>query len=215
MTVRYSRRRMPWKAIGLAVVTSAGVLAWGAGLAEFAGSIPSRVVDADRRTDAIVVLTGGSERLTTGLRLLAEDKAQRVFVSGVHPGVDAERLLQLAGRPDDSLQGRIEIGYGALDTRGNARETAAWMHQHGYHSLRLVTGGYHMPRSLLEFEEALPEAEVVPHPVFPDRVKQASWWMRPGTAALIIGEYNKYLLARLRHEWQELAARMTGAGGTG
>ena len=42
------------------------------------------------------------------------------------------------------------------------------MRQRGYHSLRLVTGGYHMPRSLLEFSEALPEAEVVPHPVFPD-----------------------------------------------
>ena len=78
------------------------------------------------------------------------------------------------------------------------------MRQHGYRSLRLVTGGYHMPRSLLEFSEALPEAEVVPHPVFPDRVKQASWWTRPGTAALIIGEYNKYLLTRLDHGWREL-----------
>lgn len=208
MTVRCNRRRIPWKGIGIAIVTSAAMLAWGAGLLEFAGSIPSRVADAGRQTDAIVVLTGGSERLTTGLRLLAEDKAERVFISGVHPGVEVVRLLQLAGRPDDDgLQGRIEIGYGARDTRGNARETADWMRQHGYHSLRLVTGGYHMPRSLLEFSEVLPEAEVVPHPVFPDRVKQASWWMRPGTAALIIGEYNKYLLARLHHGWRELMDR--------
>lgn len=206
---------MPWKALGLAVVTSAVVLAWGAGLLEFAASIPRRVADANRQTDAIVVLTGGSERLATGLQLLSEDKAKRVFVSGVHPGVEADKLLRLAGRMDRQLEERIEVGHGAQDTRGNASETAAWMRNRGYHSLRLVTGGYHMPRSLLEFSEALPEAEVIPHPVFPDRVKQASWWLRPGTAALIIGEYNKYLLARLRHEWLDLAALMTPPGGTG
>ncbi|MFO1113346.1 MAG: YdcF family protein [Rhodospirillales bacterium] len=193
-------------AVGIGVVAA---VIWLMGLLNFADNIPRRVADLDRETDAIVVLTGGSERLATGLRLLAEDRAKRMFVSGVHPGVDVERLLQLAGRSDDGLHGRIEIGYGARDTRGNAQETAAWMREHGYRSLRLVTGGYHMPRSLLEFSEALPEAEVVPHPVFPDRVKQTSWWMRPGTAALIIGEYNKYLLARLEHSWRELMTAMT------
>ena len=209
--MRRNRRRLFRKTPTVVGACAVAVVVWGIGLLDFADSIPIRVADLDRQTDAIVVLTGGSERLTTGLRLLAEDKAKRVFVSGVHPGVDVERLLQLAGRPDDSLQERIEVGYGARDTRGNAKETAAWMRQRGYHSLRLVTGGYHMPRSLLEFSEALPEAEVVPHPVFPDRVKQASWWLRPGTAALIIGEYNKYLLARLDHGWRELAACI-GAG---
>lgn len=202
-------RRLRFGKTPLAVGACAvAAVIWVMGLLNFTDSIPQRVADLDRQTDAIVVLTGGSERLATGLRLLAEDKAKRVFVSGVHPGVDAERLLQLAGRPDDGLQGRIELGYGARDTRGNAQETAAWMRQHGYHSLRLVTGGYHMPRSLLEFSEALPEVEVVPHPVFPDRVKQESWWMRPGTAALIIGEYNKYLLARIDHRWRELMTPM-------
>ncbi len=215
MAVRHHRPRIPWKAYLTIAALAAATLAWGVGLLEFAGSIPRRVVDTDRRTDAIVVLTGGSERLATGLQLLSEDKAQRVFVSGVHPGVDADKLLRLAGRTDHTLEERIEVGHGAQDTRGNASETAAWMRGRGFHSLRLVTGGYHMPRSLLEFSEALPEAEVIPHPVFPDRVKQASWWLRPGTAALIIGEYNKYLLARLRHEWQELAARMTPDGATG
>lgn len=206
--MRPSRRLRFCKAPLAVGACAVAAVIWVMGLLNFADSIPQRVADLDRQTDAIVVLTGGSERLATGLRLLAEDKAKRVFVSGVHPGVDAERLLQLAGRPNDGLQGRIEIGYGARDTRGNAQETAAWMRRHGYHSLRLVTGGYHMPRSLLEFSEALPEVEVVQHPVFPDRVKQESWWMRPGTAALIIGEYNKYLLARLDHRWRELMTPM-------
>jgi uncharacterized SAM-binding protein YcdF (DUF218 family) len=200
------RRRLRW-AVPILTVAVVAAAAWGTGLVWFVGSMPSRVADSESVTDAIVVLTGGSERLNTGMRLLAENKAKRVFVSGVHPTVDVERLLQLAGRPGDDLQQRIEAGHGAQDTRGNARETAAWMRERGHRSLRLVTGGYHMPRSLLEFREALPEARVVPYPVFPDRVKQASWWLRPGTAALVIGEYNKFLVALLEHRWQALSAR--------
>lgn len=194
-----SRRR---RRVRIAALIVAGLLvggSWGAGLVRFAGAIPVEVTDRVSHTDAIVVLTGGSERLATGLQLLDENRAERVFISGVHPTVDVVHLVKLAGRPDSDLQSRIEAGHGALDTQGNAAETAAWMREHGYRSLRLVTGSYHMPRSLLEFRTALPEAEIVPHPVFPPRVKQTTWWLQPGTAALIIGEYNKYLLASVEH----------------
>ena len=122
-----------------------------------------------------------------------------MFVSGVHPAVDVAKLIRLAGRPLTDLDRRVEAGHGALDTGGNAAETAAWMREHGYRSLRLVTGNYHMPRSLFEFRIALPSVEVIPHPVFPYSVQRSTWWLRPGTAALIIGEYNKYLLASLGH----------------
>jgi uncharacterized SAM-binding protein YcdF (DUF218 family) len=181
---------------GIAAVAAA---LWIAGFIVFLGRLPRQVAEPARVTDAIVVLTGGSERLATGLQLLAENKAERVFISGVHPTVDVVRLVKLAGRPDSDLQSRIAAGHGAHDTEGNAAETAAWMRGHGYRSLRLVTGSYHMPRSLLEFRAALPEAQIVPHPVFPPHVKQRTWWLQPGTAALIIGEYNKYLLASVEH----------------
>ena len=69
------------------------------------------------------------------------------------------------------------------------------MRQEGFHSLRLVTASYHMPRSLLEFSRAMPEVHIIPHPVFPERVKQERWWAWPGTASLIVAEYQKYLLA--------------------
>jgi hypothetical protein len=32
----------------------------------------------------------------------------------------------------------------------------------------------------------------------PEQVKQANWWAWPGTAMLIVGEYDKYLGAVLR-----------------
>lgn len=200
----FARRRLAGGLLLLAAL--AALLPWSFGLVQFVQRIPRTVDDVQSHTEAIVVLTGGSERLATGFRLLAERKAERVFISGVDPRVDAEKLVQLAGRPAASLADRVETGHGARDTQGNAEETAAWMQQHGYHSLRLVTGGYHMPRSLLEFAHALPDAVIIPHPVFPERVKHATWWRRPGTAMLIITEYNKYLLAHLSHLLQRRPA---------
>ena len=70
----------------------------------------------------------------------------------------------------------------------------------GYRSLRLVTSGYHLPRSLLEFRHAMPDVTLIPHPVFSESVKQERWWAWPGTANLIVGEFNKYLLAWLTHK---------------
>jgi uncharacterized SAM-binding protein YcdF (DUF218 family) len=195
--------------IALAATFGAGFLAlgWGAGLMRFAAAIPDTVVDATTPTDAIVVLTGGSERLTTGLSLLDQGLARQVFVSGVHPDVDTSAMLGAAGEVHPELIARIEVGHGARNTAGNARETAAWLRRHGYRSLRLVTASYHMPRSLFEFEQVLPEVTIIPHPVFPSHVKQARWWAWPGTAALIIGEYHKFLWAWLRHGALRLAAR--------
>lgn len=181
------------------------VLAWASGLVRFAAAIPAVADDVGTRTDAIVVLTGGSERLATGVALLDHGLAKRVFVSGVHPGVDARAMLDAAGEARAELIDRIDTGHGARNTAGNARETAAWIRRHGYRSLRLVTASYHMPRSLFEFAQALPEVAIVPHPVFPGHVMQARWWVWPGTAALIIGEYHKFLWSWLRHEVLHLA----------
>ncbi|TVR98424.1 MAG: YdcF family protein [Rhodospirillales bacterium] len=176
---------------------------WAAGLIAFAFSLPDAVTDPFTRTEAIVILTGGSQRLDTGLQLLSEDMAERVFVSGVHRDVGIHELLRISAEASDSLACCVEAGHGARDTMGNAAETAAWMRGHGYRSLRLVTASYHMPRSLLELRSALPEATVIPHPVFPPDVKLEQWWRWRGTATLLTREYNKYLAAWARRAWND------------
>jgi len=180
-------------------------LLWAGGLVWFGETMPSAPAPDPRRTDAIVVLTGGRERLPVGLALLAEDKGRTLFVSGVHPEVDRPLLLRETPAPDPALADRIELGHSADNTRGNARETARWMAAKGYASLRLVTAHYHMRRSLLEFRSALPAAEIVAHPVFPAQVR-SPWWRWPGTAGLVIGEYNKYLAALGRAALADLLA---------
>jgi uncharacterized SAM-binding protein YcdF (DUF218 family) len=194
-----SLRRFLWLPLRLGLLGLAVIaLVWLAGLVWFADSIPDQVTDATTATDAIVVLTGGSQRLTAGLDLLAAGKARKLLVSGVHQGVELAELLRVQHHPEDWMSCCITLGHAADNTLGNALETAAWMEQEKFRSLRLVTAGYHMPRSLLEFRRAMPEIEIIAHPVFPEQVKQANWWAWPGTATLIIGEYHKYIGVLLR-----------------
>ncbi len=171
---------------------------WLAGLLWFVAALPAAVADRDTPTDAIVVFTGGSERLGTGLELLGRGRAHKLFVSGVYRGVEVAELLRHAQRTPRAAECCIVLGYTAGNTRGNALETAAWMRGEGYRSLRLVTSSYHMPRSLLELRRALPEAEIIPHPVFTDAVKREEWWRWPGTAHLLATEYSKYVVAFAR-----------------
>lgn len=183
----------------LAAVVGVVVMAlWSAGLLWFATLLPEAVAQPRARSDAIVVLTGGSGRLQQGLRLLAEGRARKLFVSGVYKGVEVAELLRISQSSPKDLECCVFIGYEADDTRGNAKESAAWMRDQGFRSLRLVTATYHMPRSLREFRRAMPTVEILPHPVFPEHFKGADWWRWPGSASLVISEYVKYLAAVLR-----------------
>lgn len=184
------RRLLPVLALVFAV--------WAGGFFTYAASIPRGVEDAKQRTDAIVVLTGGSLRLEAGLRLLQAGLAERLLVSGVNPGVTREALLLLLPEWTEALNAHIDIDYAANNTVGNATETALWLRERGYRSLRLVTANYHLRRSMLEFRTVMPGLDIVPHPVFPEDFHLEDWWRWPGSAMLIFSEYNKFLMAHLR-----------------
>ncbi len=66
--------------LGLALTT------WLAGLIWFAQTIPREEGWADRATDAIVVLTGGSDRISTGVQLLSEGLGAHAVRFGRTPG---------------------------------------------------------------------------------------------------------------------------------
>ena len=170
---------------------------WAIGLFRFVGDFPKHIEDEISKTDAIVVLTGGSGRVNAGLALLEKKLAGKLFVSGVYQGIDVRKLLQIARRNPDDLGARIGIG-NAVNTIENAIETAVWSSQNRIDSIRLVTAVYHMSRSMLEFRHAMPNIKIIPNPVFPNHVKVLKWWAWPGTSALFIREYNKFLMAWVR-----------------
>jgi uncharacterized SAM-binding protein YcdF (DUF218 family) len=197
-------RRSPWRHLPPFVLAAAG-LAWLGGFIWFAGQIPDGIVDSDSPTDAIVVLTGGALRVDNGLTLLAEGRAKKLFISGVYRSTDVKALLHAQRQEPDWLACCIVLGHAADNTRGNAIETAAWMQAENFHSLRLVTASYHMPRSLLEFARAMPEVQIVRHPVFPEGVSR-EWWASPHDLRLMLGEYFKYLVALARLEPEEASS---------
>jgi uncharacterized SAM-binding protein YcdF (DUF218 family) len=180
----------------VAITSAAFFVLWVAGFIWFVA--PPSPENQSVPTDAIVVLTGGRLRLQSGMNLLRDGKGRKLFVSGVNQQVDLEELLRVSGNAPGWASCCIALGHDADNTLGNARETAQWARQQGFSSLRLVTAWYHMPRSLLELERAMPEIEIIAHPVFPDEVKQEHWWMSRGTVVLLAGEYGKFLTALLR-----------------
>lgn len=185
-------RALGWFAAGAATM----LFLWVAGLVWFVQSSLTMAPDSSR-TDAIVVLTGGRLRLETGLDLLSAGRAQTLFVSGVNPHVDRIELMRVAGHAGDEDLDRVVIGHEADNTLGNARETADWMQQEGYGSLRLVTSWYHMQRSLLEFQRAMPQTRIVAEPVFAGHEGEAwSGWLDVGV--LTVSEYDKYLATLAR-----------------
>ncbi|MHC8508624.1 MAG: YdcF family protein [Rhodospirillales bacterium] len=195
------RRRRPFRIAAVFALVTAALGLWVWGLFWYVDQLPKEAAAdaaAGRKTGAVVVLTGGAGRLDEGLALLRKGRGKRLFVSGVYRGVDVRQLLKNARSSGAGLEDRIEIG-NAVDTVGNARETAEWAAGHGIRSIHLVTSAYHMPRSLLEFSHNMPDVEIVPSPVFSERVKQDDWWKWPGTAVLIAGEYTKYLFAAVRN----------------
>jgi uncharacterized SAM-binding protein YcdF (DUF218 family) len=188
---------------------------WLYGLFDFVAGLPDHVQDPDRRTDAIVVPTGGSARLAEGVRLLIRGLAGKLFISGVNAQTRLADLI--ASLPPDIEKPSlalvdccIVLGHAADSTLGNAAETAAWMRAEGFHSLRLVTADYHMPRSLLEFRHAMPDVDIAIHPVFPDQLHREDWWRSPGTAGLLIDEYDTYLVAFLRLTVADLVGAKSG-----
>lgn len=190
-------RRQKFGAVAVALAALA--LLYGAGLLHFAAMMPRTVADPSAQTDAIVVLTGGSQRLTSAFELMADKRARWLFVSGVNRETDLASMPGAAALSQAELACCVVLGRAADDTIGNAAETAEFARQHAITSLRLVTASYHMPRSLLELRRALPDVRIVEHPVFPTGFRQDDWWRWPGSASLVVLEYNKYLAARARH----------------
>ena len=167
------------------------LLAYAIGFLLFVGNLPTAPAVMPR-ADGIVALTGGGERLDTAVTLLEHGAGKRLLVSGVAQATTKDDLARLAdGGPRFACC--ADVGYSAEDTHGNAEETAAWARDHHFASLVLVTGRYHMPRTLREFSTVLPEVTLIPYPVDQSGINLGGWWMHPRTIGLLHREYAKYL----------------------
>jgi uncharacterized SAM-binding protein YcdF (DUF218 family) len=188
-------RVRPARIAGAALLLAAALFA--AGFLWFAGSIPRAEPKLTATADAIVALTGSPFRIDDAVELLADGRSKHLLISGVHPTTTAAELMR--GRPDYQkwFACCIELDHAAVNTRGNAAETARWAKKRGVRSLIVVTSAWHMPRALVELKRELEGVELVPYPVVTDRMRDEPWWSSPQTARLLLLEYTKYLASRI------------------
>lgn len=170
-----------------------------AGFAWFANHVSALETPAAlNRADAIIVLTGGQYRIKAGVQLLESGKGQRLLISGVNPTTKPSDLRTATGAEQALFSCCVDIDHAALDTIGNAEESAKWAIKHNFHNIILVTNNYHMPRSLLEMRRLMQMASLVPYPVVNSDRKTADWLVTPKAAQLLFSEYTKYLAAVAR-----------------
>lgn len=129
-------------------------LAWAAGLLWFSLNLPGET-PIDQRTDAVVVLTGGKGRLARGIAVIQAGSAPRMLISGVAKSSSMAMIAEAANIPLGAFA-TTDLGYGAVDTRSNAEETASWVSRRNVRSLRLVTSAGHMRRARMELARVLP-----------------------------------------------------------
>jgi uncharacterized SAM-binding protein YcdF (DUF218 family) len=160
------------------------LLLYALGYAWFTVQLP-RPAD-DRRTDAIVVLTGGAKRLERGLELLERGRAKRMLISGVARTVRPQELVARYHAKQSLFDCCVDLGREAVDTRSNAQEVARWLKRHKFRTVRLVTTDWHMPRARFELSLQIDDnVELVGDAI------QSSPDFR-----YLFTEYNKYLLRR-------------------
>lgn len=159
------------------------LLAWMLGFAWFAIALPTPL--AERETDAVVVLTGGPNRINRGIEVLDRKWAPRMLISGVDLEVRPEEIAAEYKVSQKQMDCCIELGFRAFDTRSNARETARWIEKEKIGSIRLVTSNWHMRRARNELAGALP-ANVT---VEVDAVRDNP------SFGMLFAEYHKYLIS--------------------
>ncbi len=197
------RRALGAKAILLHAVRVIAVfcLAIVAGFFVFAYSISVMGEGTLRPADGIVALTGDEDRISEAVRLLAEGKGKRLLISGVNKSTGRPELINLNSSSwyDDLLfRCCVDLDKRSVNTESNAIETTAWVRRQGFRSLIVVTSTYHMPRTLIELRQAMPDVEIVPDPVKSPRLDE-QWWRDPRTAWVLTKEYLKFITAFARY----------------
>ncbi len=151
-----------------------------------------------RKADGIVVLTGGSSRISDAMDLLAEGYGKRLLISGVHPSNGANDILRSLPDTHALLSCCVDLDRSAINTRSNATETRRWVTERGFHSLIVVTSNYHMPRAILELSHAMPDVDLIFYPVIGDKWHDEPWWQSGAALRLLLSEYVKYVAAEVR-----------------
>jgi uncharacterized SAM-binding protein YcdF (DUF218 family) len=168
------------------------------GFVAFLSQLRETEIKPDRRADGIVVLTGGSSRVSDAMELLAAGYGKRLLISGVHRSSAVADISRSLSEHQSFLNCCVDLDRSAINTRSNAAQTRLWVQERGFRSLIVVTSNYHMPRAIFELSHALPDIVLIPYAVVGEKWRDEPWWASSATLRLLLSEYLKYVVAELR-----------------
>ncbi len=192
--------RSPRGWIGAVIVMALALSFVGAGIGfiAFLSQLRATEMKPSSNADGIVVLTGGSSRVTDAMELLAAGYGKRLLISGVHPTNGTTAISRTVPDSAGLLTCCVDLDHSAVNTRSNAAETRRWVQERGFHSLIVVTSNYHMPRAIVEMSHAMPDVHLIPFSVIGEKWRDEPWWTSGGTLRLLLSEYAKYVAAEAR-----------------
>lgn len=166
------------------ILISVTILLWCGGAAYYLYYIESYQTNDRSQTDAIVLYTGGSQRINIGVNLLKARYAPLLFIAGV------ESPQQLKNFFSEHNVRQEQVIYATHNDikKDSAHEIVEFILMYNLVSIRLVAASYSMPRVLAEIRELLPKnITIIPHPSFSNRRQYR----------LLFSEYNKFLISMI------------------
>ncbi len=146
--------------------------------------------------DAIVVLTGGQNRASEGLRLLRQGAGGVLVLSGVNTDADADSIFQNKINENERL--KIILEKNSSSTYSNAVEVRKLVEKNKFRSIILLTSDYHMKRADFIFRRIMPPGlRIVNRAVSGPNYDSRKWWKGNGPA-LAIPEFLKYYWYKAR-----------------
>jgi uncharacterized SAM-binding protein YcdF (DUF218 family) len=190
-------------------VLAVGVAAVAVGFAGFLAQLRGAETQPSSHADGIVVLTGGSSRVSDAMELLAGGYGKRLLISGVRPTNAASDISRSLTDNQSLLTCCVDLDRSAVNTRSNAEETRRWAHEQGFKSLIVVTSNYHMPRAIVELSHAMPDIALIPYAVVGEKWNDEPWWTSGAALRLLLSEYVKYVAAEMRVRLADLGLDLT------
>ena len=191
---------VPGRLLRSAIVAALAILfvAAAVGFVGFLSQLRGAEIKPSQTADGIVVLTGGSSRVSDAMELLAGGYGKRLLISGVHPTNDVSDISRSLPDNQSLLGCCVDLDRSAVNTRSNAAETRRWARERNFKSLIVVTSNYHMPRAIAEMSHAMPDIALIPFAVVGDKWRDEPWWTSGTTVRLLLSEYAKYVAAEVR-----------------
>ena len=153
----------------------------------------------------IVILTGGTNRIKDGLKIIEDFKKSKkinykILVSGTGMGFTKSSLKKKLGPNFNPklIQCCVDLDSISKNTFTNASETFKWAKKNDIKEFILITSNYHMPRAILEFKNIMPKLKIYTYAIIPKKHNIENWLNSYETFNLIFTEYCKYIFASLR-----------------